>query len=220
MFHENIKEFGVYVAKLKKPIEKIIASYHAAGFNAFDSKSIVMIKGMDKFEKSEAYTGMLAYFASTFGDALDSRGHEPTATVANDAKVKWAGIDFKFSPGASTDFPASSVLIGKKVYYTHFTPVANMHMGALQITGREAVEAYLSELEYAKSSEAIIFIGGHGMGTADMSAVDFQIAYLKKVNEVLVQQTTADGFTTAMKAAYPEITGETDLAAVAAVLYP
>lgn len=219
VFHENIKEFGEYVETLNKPIEKVISSYHAGGFNAFDPSTIVMIEGMPEFEKGEAYSGMMAYFASTFGDALDSRGHEPTATVGKNEKVKWAGVDFQFFPGASSDFPAASVLIGGKAYYIHFAPVANMHMGALQITGRKAVDAYLSELEHAKKTGASTFIGGHGMTVADMSAVDFQIAYLKKVKEVLTQQTTADGFITAMKAAYQGIGGETNLVGVAEVLY-
>ncbi|MDL2308911.1 hypothetical protein LJC68_04420 [Bacteroidales bacterium OttesenSCG-928-B11] len=122
LFHVNIKEFGEYVESLKKPIEKVIASYHTGGFNAFDPESIVMIEGMPEFEKGEAYSGM---------------------------------------------------------------------------------SAYLAELEHAKKSGASLFIGGHGMGTAEMKDVDFQIAYLKKMKELMNKEKSSEGFIAAMKKAYP-----------------
>lgn len=219
LFHENIKEFGEYLSNLNKPVEKVIASYHAAGFNAFDPSTIVMIEDMVEFEKTETYTGMLAYFASTFGDAMDSRGHEPTATVAKNAKTKWAGIEFRFSAGSSSDFPASSILIGGKVYYMHFAPVANMHMSPLQITNCEAVSATIEELERAKASGATTFIGGHGMSSAEVNAVDFQIEYLKKVKDTVAKVKTGDEFISVMNTKYKDIAGEDSLIAIAANLY-
>lgn len=51
----------------------------------------------------------------------------------------------------------------------------------------------------------------HSYITADMSAVDFQIAYLKKVNQVVTQQRIKEAFIAAMKVVYPGIAGETDL---------
>ncbi|MDL2239066.1 hypothetical protein LJC25_02055 [Bacteroidales bacterium OttesenSCG-928-K03] len=219
LFHANIKEFGEYVKSLKKPIEKVIASYHTGGFNAFDPKSIVMIEGMPEFEKGEVYSGMMAYFASTFGESMDSREHGATATVGKNEKVNWAGVDFQFFPGSVSDFPAASVLIGGKVYYLHFAPVANMHMGALQITGREAVSAYLTELENAKKSGATLFVGGHGIGTAEMKDVDFQIAYLKNMKELISKEKSREDFIAAMKKAYPNLAAENNLQEVAGKLY-
>ena len=219
-FIENIKEFGEYATKLNKPIEKVVANYHAAGASGFhDHSTFVMIEGMPEFVKGDAYNGMMNYLASSFGDAMDTKEFKAAQTVKPNAKTKWAGVDFKFTPGSSSDFPASSILISGKAYYIHFTPVADMHMGALQITGRDAVDAYLAELKNAKASGAETFIGGHGMGIADKVAVDFQIAYLTKVKEVIVQQTTTDGFIAAMKTAYPNIAGEDNLTAIAANIY-
>lgn len=219
-FLENIREFDEYVSALNKPIEKVIANYHVAGAGAFnDHSTFVMIEDMPEFVKGPVYGGMMGNFAAAFGDAMDVSEFKPAQLVSKNTSVNWAGVDFRFSPGATSDFPAASILIGGQVYYQHFTPAANMHIGPLQLTGRTAVDAQLAELEHAKASGATPFIGGHGIATADKTAVDFQITYLKKMKELLARQTTAVGFISAMKAAYPNIAGEDGLNGVAAALY-
>lgn len=202
-----------------KPVEKVIVNYHAAGGSAFDHSKFVMVEGMPEFVKGEIYSGMIGSFAAGFGNAIDTSEPTVSQTVGKNDKVEWAGVEFRFYPGASSGFPAASILIGGEVYYLHFTPAAGMHMGPLQITGRPAVDAYLAEIEHAKASGAATFIGGHGMGTADINAVDFQIGYLKKMKALLGTQISADGLVAAMKAAYPGIVAEDDLSAVAVNLY-
>lgn len=219
-FLDNIKEFGAYLGKLNKPVEKVIANYHAAGASGFaDRSTFVMIEGMPEFVTGAMYGGMMQHFAQSFGSAMDVSEFKAAETVGNNAHVTWAGVDFVFSPGASSDFPAASILIGHEVYYMHFTPVANRHMGALQITSREAVEAQLSALKQAKASGANTFIGGHGMATADVRAVDFQIEYLQKVKETMAVIKTGDEFILVMQMAYKEIADEASLTALAANLY-
>ncbi len=218
-FFENIKEFGAYVTKLNKPVEKVIANYHAAGFSAFDHSKFVMIEGMPAFIQGDIYKGMMGNFAAGFGEAMDISEFVPTATVGKNARENWAGIEFRFSPGASSDFPAASVLIGGNAYYMHFTPVANMHMSPLQLSNRQAVDATLTELEHAKATGATVFIGGHGAAMADINAVTFQIGYLKKVKEMTSQIRTGDEFILAMKMTYKDIAGEDNLTALAANLY-
>lgn len=135
-FYDNIKEMRQYITKLDKPVEKVIANYHAAGFSAYEPSRYVMIEGMPEFVKGDVYGGMVKSFASNFVTAIDTDGNVPTATVPKDGKEKIAGISFEFTPGAASDFPVASILIGDKVYYLHFTPVTGTHMGPLQITGR------------------------------------------------------------------------------------
>lgn len=218
-FFDNIKEFNKYLQGLGKPVEKVIANYHAAGFSGFDHSKFVMIEGMPEFIKGDVYSGMMANFAAGFGDKMDISEFVPTVTIPVNAEKKWADIEFAFSPGASTDFPAASVLIGGEVYYMHFTPVANVHMGAIQISNRDAVTATLSQLEKAKASGATTFIGGHGDGIADMNAVDFQIAYLKKIKETISSIKTGDEFILVMQMTYKNMAGEENLTALATNLY-
>ena len=218
-FRNNIEEQKEYIAKLSKPVERIIVNYHTAGLAAFEPEKYVIIEGMPEFVKGEIYSGMMTGFGQAFGDAIATDGELPSATVPRVGTEEIAGVKFEFMKGSESDFPGSSILIGGKVYYMHFAPVNGVHLSFLEIGSRFAVESYLSELQEAKASGADTFIGGHGAGATGIDAVDFQIGYLKTVLKVLDEKKSAEEFVTAMKAAYPNAAAEENLAAVAEKLY-
>ena len=203
-FNSSIKEQQMYIDALGKRVERVIANYHTAGLAAYPRECYVMVEGMPEFVQGEVYSGMMAGFTQAFGSEIATDGSLPTATVAREGQVEMAGLTFTFYGGSKSDFPASSILIGGKVYYLHFAPAAGAHMSPLQVTGRQAVDAYLAELEHAKATGAEAFIGGHGAGIADITAVEFQIAYLQTVKALMNEKQTADEFAEALKAAYPE----------------
>lgn len=60
------------------------------------------------------------------------------------------------------------------------------------------------------ASGAELFVGGHG-GAVGRGAVEFRIAYLKKMKELLRENKTAGAFVDAMKQAYPGLPGEAGL---------
>ena len=133
------------------------------------------------------------------------------------ATKKLVGINFRFEKGASTDFPAASLIIGGKVYYTHWTP-AKAHVSSLQISSRDAIDAEIAEANEGLASGCEYFIGGHG-GAAKKEAVEFKITYLKKMKELLNANSTAESFIAAMKRAYPNLSGENGLQDLGKALY-
>jgi hypothetical protein len=149
---------------------------------------------------------------------MDVSKYGKTDLVTKTAKENWAGVDFHFAPGVSSDFPAASIVIGKKVYYTHFTP-AKAHPSPLQIHSPSAVDAVLAELEKVKSSGCTVIIGGHGMATTDIATVEFEIDYLKKIKNILSIETTKDGFVSSVKQSYPNLAGTENLTGIANSLY-
>ena len=74
----------------------------------------------------------------------------------------------------------------------------------------------MAEAKKALASGAKYFIGGHG-GLAEKTQVEFKIAYLEKVKELMAANKEAAAFTEALKAAYPELPGDAD--ALAQALY-
>ena len=120
LFKDNVVEFDAYLSRLEKPVEKRITDYHVGGTGSHD---VVMAEGMPEFTKGEIYGGMMQGFAQAFGDALTDMPTGKTAEVAFGTTQTWAGVAFEFRRGATTDFPGASILIGGKVYYTHWTPV-------------------------------------------------------------------------------------------------
>lgn len=214
LFKANVAEFDAYLTALDKPVEKRITNYHVGGTGHHD---IVMAKGMPAFTQGAVYGGMMAHFAQIFGDALTEMPTGKIEEVAFNSIFTWADITFDFRRGASSDFPGASILIGGKVYYTHWAPV-KAHISHLQISSAVAIDAELAEAEKSLASGAELFIGGHG-GAATRETVEFKIAYLKKMKELLNANRTAPDFENAMRQAWPNLAGEAGLKELSETLY-
>ena len=214
LFKDNVAEFDEYLSRLGKPVEKRITDYHIGGTGSHD---VVMAEGMPEFTKGEIYGGMMQGFAQAFGDALTDMPTGKTAEVAFGTMQTWAGVTFEFRRGATTDFPGASILIGGKAYYTHWTP-AKAHVSHLQVSSPAAIDAEIAEAENSLASGATLFVGGHG-GAATRDAVEFKIAYLKKMKDLLEENKTAQTFVDAMKEAYPGLPGESGLEELGRALY-
>ena len=214
LFKDNVAEFNSYIKKLGKFISKIISDYHVGGTDNHDQ---IMAEGMEAFSKGPIYGGMMKGFEQMWGDTMTEM---PTGTVTEvpfGSTQAWTGVTFEFRHGASSDFPAASILIGGKAYYTHWTP-AKAHVSHLQISSPAAIDAEIAEAENSLASGATLFIGGHG-GAATRDAVEFKIAYLKKMKELLATNKTVQAFVDAMKQAYPGLPGEAGLEDLGKALY-
>ena len=97
-------------------------------------------------------------------------------------------------------------------------PSANGARIHLQISSSTAIDAEIAEAENSLASGATLFIGGHD-GAAARDAVEFKIAYLKKMKELLAANNTAQAFTDAMKQAWPGLPGEAGLEDLGKALY-
>ena len=214
LFKDNVAEYGTYLSKLGKSVEKRITDYHVGGTGNHD---VVMAQGMPDFTQGEVYGGMMKGFSQAFGDAMTDMPTGKATEVAFGTTQTWAGVTFEFRHGATSDFPGASILIGGKAYYTHWTP-AKAHVSHLQISSPAAIDAEIAEAENSLASGATLFIGGHG-GAATRDAVEFKIAYLKKMKELLAANKTAQAFVDAMKQAYPGLSGEAGLEELGKALY-
>lgn len=213
LFKENVAEFDAYTDSLGKSVEKRVADYHIGGTH---DHPVVMPCGMSAFTKGPVYGGMMEHFAQIFPDITEL----PTGQVSEvefGSTNNWAGIDFVFEHGASSDFPAARIIIGGKVCYTHWAP-SESHMNALQIPSAEAIDSRLEEAKLSLASGAEIFIGGHGKA-GDTETVKFVIKYLRTLKRILDGNATASSFVDAMKNTYPGLPGEEGLEAMAAALY-
>lgn len=214
LFKENVAEFDNYLSKLGKPVETRISDYHIGGTG---NHEVIMAEGMPEFTHGEIYGGMMKGFTQAFGDALTDMPTGKATEVAFGTSHTWAGVSFEFHHGAASDFPGASILIGGKVYYTHWTP-SKAHVSHLQISSSAAIDAEIAEAEESLASGAELFIGGHG-GAAKRDAVEFKIAYLKKMQEILATNKSSQAFVDAMKKAYPELPGADGLTDLTKTLY-
>ena len=214
LFKENAIEFDRYINGLGKPVEQVITDYHE---RSSGDRPQAMAEGMPAFMKGAIYGGMIESFKQAFGNSMVDLPTGKPVEISFGSMNEWAGVPFEFRHGASTDFPGASILIGKKVYYTHWTP-AEAHVSHLQISSEAAIDAEIAEAEKSLASGAELFIGGHG-GAAKADAVEFKVAYLKTMKKLFSESKSAPDFIEAMKKAYPGLPGESNLENLAKTLY-
>lgn len=217
-FKKSMVEFNAYMAELKKPVVQVIANYHACGLMDYDAKDIVMVEGMPAMMKSPMAAGMIKHFDSAFKGAMDTRlKTDPTPTIKQVSTQNYAGIDFIFTQGSTTDFPASSIAIGGKAFYMHFAPFVG-HASPLLIKSPVAIRETIRVLKAAKKANASVYFGSHGTpGT--LQTVQSEITYLEKMQTIYTTQKDADSFVKAMKEAFPTYAGAEGLPTLAAMLY-
>ncbi|MFI3259427.1 MAG: nuclear transport factor 2 family protein [Rikenellaceae bacterium] len=218
LFWENITEFNAYVESLDKPIERVVANYHSLGLADYKPSLVVMPEAMLEFNKSAAAHGMITKFKDLFGEAADFRPYTKAKGIALPSVQRWAGVEFQFTNGAKSDFPAANILIDGKAFYRHFAPSIS-HFSPMQIKSMESVEIILAELKAVAASGAEFIFGSHG-AAATQTEVAFQIEYLEKVKELRAKFNDPDSFGQQLIIAYPTIAGGENIKAVAKALYP
>lgn len=214
LFKDNAAEYDAYLTKLGKPVTQRIADYHLGGTG---NLPVVMAEGMPEFTGKGVYADMMKGFAQGFGDAIVPLPTGKKSEVAFGSTPTYAGVTFSFRHGAATDFPGASILIGGKVWFSHWAPMKT-HVSHLHISSPAAIDAQIAASEEALQSGAELFIGGHG-GAAAADAVKFKIVYLKKMKELLAGNKTEASFVEAMKKAYPDLPGAEGLDELAKALY-
>lgn len=214
LFKSGVAEFDAYVTKLRKPVTARIIDYHEGGTGA---KPVVQPEGMPQFMHEGVYDAMMKGFQRSFGNKMVERPSGKAKEVKFGATEKLNGVSYLFSNGPKNDFPAATILIGNDFCLMHWAP-AKAHMNALQLANREAVALALEGDKAAKELGARYYIGSHG-GVAAPDDLDFRIAYLTKMEQLLSEHKDAASFAQALKDAYPVIPGAEGVDALAANLY-
>lgn len=215
LFKTNEAEFSKYVSDLKKPVAVQVVDYHEG---ADHGTPILLAEGMGSFIKGPVYGGMMEGFKQGFGDTMVELADSQNSTEIPFGKtVTLAGVTFKFNHGASSDFPAASIIIDNTAYLTHWVP-SLAHISNLQVGSPDAIEAEIAETETELGSGCTVFVGGHG-GKGTRESVEFKKAYLTKAKQLLSECASAQEWATAMKNAYPGLPLEDNLNALSEALY-
>ena len=212
LFKVNAKEFADYIAELGKKVVTDITDYHLGGS---DKLPIVMPEGMPAFIEGPVYGGMMKGFAQQFGETMVALPTQKASEVPFGSTQNYAGVDFRFEHGATSDFPGASIIIGNQVFYSHWA-YYTAHMSPLQLGSATAIDAELEATKFALASGCKYYIGGHG-GLVEKPAVEARVAYLEKVKQLRNEKTDAAQFAEALKVAYPQMPGDVD--ALAQALY-
>lgn len=214
LMRANGEAYDLYIARLNKPVAKRTADFHLG--NTGDA-TLTTPEGMPEAFNGEQYQEMMSRFAKQYGDAMVALPTGKMETVPFDSALNFAGITFTFLHASTNDFPGADILIGHEVVYSHFTP-SKAHIRARSLSDKDGVQSRIDELKRVKNTGASWFIGGHGAPVA-VDMIEFELAYLKKTQELLKTQPDAKTFANALISAYPDLAGTDNVPALAELLY-
>lgn len=212
LFKADSAQFEDYAAALGKKTIAVIGDYHLG-----NQDNMILPEGMNAFSRGPVYGGMMEGFKKSFGDSMIDLPLGSGAEILFGKKQYIDGVSYEFHHGPANDFPDADILIGGKVLLGHWAPV-KAHLGSLQLSSSEAVDQLIDASQAELRTGARLFLGGHN-GVGKRSDLRFKLRYLKTVKKLLAAESSAEGFASALKAAYPGLAGEDGVAALSEALY-
>lgn len=218
-FHKNTKELLNYCNSLKKPLKNILVSFHIAGLKMYQASQKMIASDTENYYKDSAGKGMLDYFGKQYQGQIDVSLVPFDRVLARDTVFTIDGVTYTFMPSAMPGVPGVNIDIDGKVLFQHFAPLAGTHPSPFYIDSKEAINAALSDLETAQKKQYQLYIGSHLPGKGTATDLNFQIGYLKRMQDIVRIAGGTNEFIEKMQKAYPDLAHVDNLEAIAEKLY-
>lgn len=207
----TLLEWQLYIANLGKPMNNIWVDAHPSGGDYLDGVNVWGTQAAEDAIEGGSTNATASGLAQTFGDAWNPNN----ATIDNFAQegpVTVGGIDFEVINSADT---YDLVIPAANCVYTHMLG-QTVHSIVVSL---EAADATIAALQGYQQAGYALVLPGHTM-PEDQQAVADKIAYLRKLEEIAGESSTAEEFKAAMLEAFPGYSGENYLDMTAGYLFP
>ena len=213
-FKNNINEWNDYIKSLNKPIAGKLLSYHPNGWNTYaDAPVYATESALASWGKDGGVTALTNQFVKTFGDTVDTNLPSNVKLVKDGDTLNLAGMDFKILKTDDADYSVEIPAI--HVVYRHMLG-SNVHNILPSV---DYIDHEIADMKkYQTQGYGLILTGHHAPKGQD--AVNAQLAYLRKVKELVFSSADKDDFIKNVKAAFPNYEGENYLNMSAASLFP
>ena len=210
-FVDSGKELSHYVKEAKLNVVGKILSYHMTGAQFLPEVPVYSTKKAINFAMRGAGAAMVNNFEKVFGKNFDSSLADATNIVKGKTLVL-GGLHFKLIN--TTD--AFDVKIADiNVLYTHMLGGDTHSI----VPSLSALKTMVKRLEkYKLSDYALVFSAHHTPESSD--DIRAKIDYLIQLQGIAAETQTADSFTSKMKQAFPDYTGNHYLEMTAGFLFP
>lgn len=211
-FTDGLDTWKAYIKKLDKPMNDIFLCDHVTGASYVVGMNIYGTQGAKDSIAAGTTYATTEGLHQTFGD--DFHGGREIAYINKvvSGTVNVAGIDFNLiDHGETYDLEIPSL----NIIYTHMLGKTSHSI----ITSTEHADAMLAALKSYQDAGYDMILTSHG-GPEKQDAVTEKIAYVEKVKELAASSSNAEAFTSAMKEAFPDYTGENYLDMTAGYLFP
>lgn len=201
------QEFRRYADSLGKPIDRLYVTHahpdHWFGIESFQDKDVYALA--ETIEEIKFFAPMaIGFHRGQHGDAildrtlLPGKVVTPGETVVDGLRIRIMKIaNAEDVSMLAFDLPDEKVLIAQDLVYNK----VHLFVGQRSMDGTQCFDGWIAALETFKKGGYEIVIPGHGVPT-DSSVFDENIAYLKRMREI-VATSTSENFVQRTLDAFP-----------------
>lgn len=207
----TLPDWQRYIANLSKPMNNIWVDAHPSGGDYLDGVNVWGTQAAEDAIEGGSTQATASGLAQTFGDAWNPN-NAAIDSFAQEGPVTVGGIDFEVINSADT---YDLVIPAANCVYTHMLG-QTVHSIVVSL---EAADATIAALQGYQQAGYVLVLPGHTM-PEDQQAVAAKIAYLRKLEEIAGESSTAEELKAAMLEAFPGYSGENYLDMTAGYLFP
>ena len=210
-FTDSLNAWQNYIAGLDKPMHDLFLCAHAGGASYAEGMALYGTQGaQDSIASGSTYAttqGLYESFGADFHGGPDMANINKVVSET----VTVAGIDFNLiDHGETYDLEIPSM----NAVYTHMLGKTSHSI----LTSADQMDSMLETLKGYQSADYDMILTAHS-GVEGQDAVTEKISYVEKAKELAAANDNAEDFMAAMKAAFPDYTGENYLEMSAGYLY-
>lgn len=198
-FFDNIKELTAYLAENKLDTVGMLLAYHMAGATFMPGVPVYSTANADDYGHNGGGAGLIQNFTGAFGEIFDNSIYTVTNTI-KPGKLSLGGIDFEIT---QTHEAFDIVIPEINAVYTHMLG----HDCHSIVAGAGHADGILAQLDgYEKAGYDLVLTSHYT--PEDLKDVDAKIAYIKELKVLAGSCGNAEEFKAAVKAQYPNYSGE------------
>ncbi len=210
-FTDSLNAWQNYIAGLDKPMHDLFLCAHAGGASYAEGMTLYGTQGAQESIASGSTYATTQGLYESFGE--DFHGGPDMANINKvvSGTVTVAGIDFNLiDHGETYDLEIPSM----NAVYTHMLGKTSHSI----LTSVDQMDSMLETLKGYQSAGYDMILAAHS-GVEGQDAVTEKISYVEKAKELAASNDNTEDFVAAMKAAFPDYTGENYLEMSAGYLY-
>ena len=198
-FRENISELSAYLADNGIAPVGLLLSYHMAGASFLPGVPVYATANADAYGHTGGGAALIESFKDAFGESFDPSIFTVT-NVIDEGKIEIGGIRFVITQTAEAfdiEIPALGAV------YTHMLG----HDCHSIVAGAAHADAILHQLAgYMEAGYGLVLTSHYT--PEDLKDVETKMAYLMRLKEIATDCENAAQFKDAVRAEYPDYSGE------------
>ncbi len=198
-FFDNIKELTTYLNDNKLDTVGMLLAYHMAGASFLPGVPVYATANADDYGHNGGGAGLIKNFTGAFGEIFDNSIFTVTNTI-EPGKLSLGGIDFEIT---QTNEAYDIVIPEINAVYTHMLG----HDCHSIVAGAGHADGILAQLNgYEKAGYDLVLTSHYT--PEDLKDVGVKINYISELKVLAKECANANDFKAAVKAKYPNYSGE------------